>query len=241
MGINYNPKAVTDGLLLCLDAANIKSYPSTGTVWTNLMGTGINGTLTNGPTFSSSNGGSIVFDGSNDFISVADVPFRISNADLTVEVVFYYGGGSVGYNLVSKRRGGPTYEQYNLAVYNGNPYTGGNGNVLTGFFRKDGGDTPNDRTLTYTLPSAGIYHVVMTSSTASANLYANGILRSTSTVSLGSSPTYNIVNQLFVIGQTGSSSSFFSGNIYTVRFYNRTLNATEVQQNFNTLRGRFGL
>lgn len=67
MGVGYNPKIVTDGLVMCLDAANRKSYSGTGTIWRDLVGSN-NGTLTNGPTYSSAGGGSIVFDGANDFV-----------------------------------------------------------------------------------------------------------------------------------------------------------------------------
>jgi hypothetical protein len=59
---------VTDGLVLYLDAGNVKSYPTTGTTWTDLVGVN-NGVLTNGPTFNPSNGGSIVFDGTNDYVN----------------------------------------------------------------------------------------------------------------------------------------------------------------------------
>ena len=69
MAISYNPRTITDGLVLCLDAANSKSYPGSGTTWTDLSGNGNNGTLVNGPTYSSSNGGSLVFDGTNDYIT----------------------------------------------------------------------------------------------------------------------------------------------------------------------------
>ena len=69
MGIAYNPRVVTDGLVLCLDAGNVKSYPGSGTTWTDLSGKGNTGTLTNGPTYSSANGGSIVFDGVDDRVS----------------------------------------------------------------------------------------------------------------------------------------------------------------------------
>ena len=62
MSLNHSPAIVTDGLVLCLDAANIRSYPKTGTTWSDLAGTN-NGALTNGPTFDAGNGGSIVFDG----------------------------------------------------------------------------------------------------------------------------------------------------------------------------------
>ena len=68
MGLGHSPRIVTDGLVLCLDAANKRSYPGTGTTWTDLKGEN-NGTLTNGPTFDSSNKGSIVFDGTNDYIN----------------------------------------------------------------------------------------------------------------------------------------------------------------------------
>jgi hypothetical protein len=71
MALAHSPSIVTSGLVLCLDAANPKSYPGSGTTWTDLSGNGNNGTLVNGPTYSSVNGGSIVFDGSNDYISTA--------------------------------------------------------------------------------------------------------------------------------------------------------------------------
>ena len=67
--LTHSPRIITDGLVLCLDAANRQSYPGSGTVWTDLAGSN-NGTLTNGPTFSSANGGSIVFDGVDDFIEL---------------------------------------------------------------------------------------------------------------------------------------------------------------------------
>jgi len=62
------PNIVTSGLVLQLDAANTKSYPGSGTTWTDLSGNGNNGTLTNSPTFSSANGGIFTFNGTNQFI-----------------------------------------------------------------------------------------------------------------------------------------------------------------------------
>lgn len=66
MALAHNPKIVTDGLVLCLDAANPKSYPGSGTVWSDLSGNGNNGTLVNGVGYNSNNGGYLTFDGSND-------------------------------------------------------------------------------------------------------------------------------------------------------------------------------
>ena len=68
MACNSGPDIIEDGLVLCLDAANINSYPKSGTTWSDLKGSN-DGTLTNGPTFSSANGGCIVFDGSNDYVN----------------------------------------------------------------------------------------------------------------------------------------------------------------------------
>ena len=68
MGLAHSPSLVMNGLVLALDAANPKSYPGSGTTWTDLSGRGNTGTLTNGPTYSSANGGSLVFDGTNDYV-----------------------------------------------------------------------------------------------------------------------------------------------------------------------------
>ena len=67
--IDSGQKIITDGLVMHLDAAQLRSYPTTGTTWTDLSGNGNNGTLINGPTFNSGNGGSIVFDGVNDYVT----------------------------------------------------------------------------------------------------------------------------------------------------------------------------
>ena len=73
MSLFHSPSLVTSGLVLCLDAGNPKSYPGSGTTWTDLSGRGNHGTLVNGPTFNSANGGSIVFDGSNDYVELTAI------------------------------------------------------------------------------------------------------------------------------------------------------------------------
>ena len=93
MATNYNPSIVTEGLVLCLDGANVKSYPGSGTTWTDISGEGHDGTLTNGPTFSSNYGGNIVLDGSNDFVTgVHNSELNLRN-DVTVECWFRRTGG----------------------------------------------------------------------------------------------------------------------------------------------------
>ena len=77
MSVRYNTSIVTDGLVLCLDAGNRKSYVGTGVTWTDLSGRGNTGTLTNGPTYNSVNGGSIDLDGTNDYVKWQEVVILI--------------------------------------------------------------------------------------------------------------------------------------------------------------------
>lgn len=89
MALNHSPKIVTNGLVLYLDAANQKSYPGSGTTWTDLSGNGNTGTLTNGPTFSANNNGGIVFDGANDYVSISNSSsLNITGRNITIEVIF---------------------------------------------------------------------------------------------------------------------------------------------------------
>jgi len=90
MASNYNPSIVTSGLVLALDAANTKSYPGSGTAWTDLSGNGYTGTLTNGPTYSSSNGGYFAFVGaSNQHAAVANTTVLQFTGSITLQAIIY--------------------------------------------------------------------------------------------------------------------------------------------------------
>ena len=119
MGVTYNPKIVTDGLVLALDAANVKSYPGSGTTWTDMSGNGNNVTLTNGPTFSSDNGGSIVFDGVNDTATLSN-PSTLSNYTLSLWInIISYSGERQLFSRVDESLGITTYGGKYM-IYNGN-------------------------------------------------------------------------------------------------------------------------
>ena len=85
MGLSHSPRIVTDGLVFCVDAANKRSYPGVGTTWTDLTANKNNGTLTNGPTFDSANGGSIVFDGTNDYVDLGSSLSISTSSPFSVE------------------------------------------------------------------------------------------------------------------------------------------------------------
>ena len=101
MSFSYSPKIVTNGLILYLDAANANSFVSGSTIWNDLSRGGYNGVLTNGPTFNSGNGGSIVFDGINDYISIAGGGglSGASNGTIDIWVKWICTTQPVGYSL----------------------------------------------------------------------------------------------------------------------------------------------
>ena len=241
------PNIVTSGLVLYLDAANPESYVSGSTAWNDISRGGNNGTLVNGPTFNSANGGSIVFDGVNDFVSGSDTPFRFTNT-FTLDAWVYFNGSNIDGTIIGKRNGSP-FNQYSLSIYSGDPYVGGVGKVATFFGRIDqtpgGGSNPFDITLTYTLPSAGFYNIVASINATSQTLYVNGVARATTSVNI-SSNTFNISGRDLLIGATRNNAGTgiigpFPGNIYNVKIYNRALSAEEILQNYNATKTRFGL
>jgi len=249
MALAHSPKIITDGLVLCLDAGNTKSYPGSGTTWTDLSGEGNNVTLVNGPTYSSSNGGSIVFDGNDDYAALGSGSLVNGLTDITLEVWFksdttgtnrslIYGGtnDSVSFdNGVSLR--------YDLA----GAWGGGTNVIKTGFGEFGVGNvktSANAIESSNNIQSTDWTCIVVTADVGSSiNLYKNGQL-DTPTFSISNRETSISSCNDFVIGKDGGGSSggnYWDGLISIVRVYNRALTASEIQQNFNSLRGRFGV
>jgi hypothetical protein len=225
--LDSNQKIVSNGLVLNLDAAQLRSYPGSGTAWSDLSGNANNGTLTNGPTFDSGNGGSIVFDGTNDIIT--SFPTQISgNGSKTIESWIYVTSSSRG-GLCGTRGGNTT--GWVFAV---NRTTSGN---LTYY---------HTGTVSTLEISAGIlqnawYQCGVTYSTSNAEVkfYVNGIQSGTTFTSVAAINTsaYN-----GVIGREGDNTNFpYKGNIAITRIYNRVLTDSEILQNYNAVKSRFGL
>jgi len=225
----------TDGLVLHLDAGNKNSYPSTGTTWTDLSGNANTGTLTDGPTFNSTFGGNIVFDSINDFVSVGNIG---SFSTFTVEIWFksdsvsnyrnpidcnwlVFNGGASGYSNI-----GPRLEQNS------------SGNL--GWVVGDAAGNYNGLTVVSSGLNSTLRHcAVITKTGASSFLsYYNGTNVSSLTFS-GWTGTMSNVN--IGKGFSASSERWFSGNVPVVRIYNRALSLTEITQNYNSQKARFGL
>jgi hypothetical protein len=222
---------VTDGLVLNVDAGFTPSYPTSNNTWYN-VGSTINGTLTNGPTFSTDEGGSIVFDGVNDFVNFGN-NFDLGTNPFTLE---YFAKTTTNPNQYSKILSKGHFLQGGWNSYFGrDPNTGvygislQYGNNTTGWMGISGA---NNITLNV------YYHVVYTKDSNNVMFsYINGVSADTKTESYDfTSPSYN-----YIVGRSGSSQEWFKGNIGVVRQYNRALSATEVLQNYNAQKGRFGL
>jgi len=215
-----NP-VVTTGLQLYLDAGNASSYSGSGTAWNDLSGNSRNGTLTNGPTYSATNGGSIVFDGSNDYVqctgslTVTAATFvtwiRRNGTQGQFDGIFFSRGTSVT---------GINFQSSNLLGYHWNG--------TTNTYLWNSGLTIPDATWC-------MIAVSVTSSAATAYLcQASGITTSTNTVSHTSSVLDDIK-----LARDEVSSRYFNGNIAIAQLYNIALSAEQVSQNFAADRGRF--
>jgi hypothetical protein len=232
MAFNYSPKIVTDGLVLYLDAANTKSIVSGSTTWTDLSRNGNNGTLTpgvSGLTFSRDGGGSLVFDGTDDYVatnytlpsntsftitawaksSTASVQNRVfGNADSVsgtsgVDIIWGYVGSTQIYCVRRNGANNGTLDTQSTAITN----------LLTGW-----------------------HQVVYTySTTAGSLIYVDG-------TQVGSNTNTGFSSALtFRVGRDGNGTDKFNGQVSQVQIYNRALSAQEVLQNYNATKSRFGL
>lgn len=234
MGTSYNPKIVTDGLVLCLDAANPKSYPGSGTTWSDLSGNANNGTLTNGPTFNGANEGSFVFDGTNDYITLGTNKFKYQD-NFTVETIAKFTSlptntGSAcsarhpivynhdyGYNMLVNSTGNLNFQIYN---------TNSNNVSLSSMALVIG---------------SKYFHAVGIKNGTNVSLFLNGIFINSGVLSTNA---VYYINEPFVIGgfaKCGPDRFYSTGNISLVKIYNRALTAQEISQNFNATRGRYGI
>jgi hypothetical protein len=232
MSFNYSPKVVTNGLVLCLDAANQKSYVSGSTLWNDLTGNFNNGTLTNGPTFNSSNGGSIVFDGTNDYVLVnsnASIPYSSSARTISiwfytnsttwadnVNNLFFYGAGSTGNAFGIDFSTYPSMEIYTW------------------------GGAGRDLTFSTTYSQVGWKNISITyNGLTTILIYENGTFTQTLTLSSACNTTLSSI----YIGAVNPSvlAGYYDGNIAQVSIYNRALSSSEILQNYNATKTRFGL
>ncbi len=228
MPVEYGPRVVTDGLVLALDAADRNSYPGSGTTWTDLSGRSNNGTLTNVPTYNIDNGGSIVFDGTNDYVNLGNI-LNIGTGQFSIECIARISSlATANFSKVASK-----------GVYNENGWRLRMNKTASNVYRIGFEYDPTSAItiLNPIQPDTWYHFLVCRDSSNLMSTYANGVLTSTTTITSDlTNSNYN-----YIIGDNGALSEPFNGNVACYRHYNRALTATEVQQNFNALRGRFGI
>ena len=228
MSSKGGPDINENGLVLFLDAANRLSYPGSGTAWSDLSGNSNTGTLTNGPTFSAGNMGSILFDGTNDYVDMGSSTYcNLINISVSVWVRVTSASG------------------YFLGRYNNTTVSNGfimYYDVASTKFAVDGREssaTYLSRPTTNTYPLNNWYNVTWTKSANIWSIYINGSLDVSSSIGNGTTPFSN--NIMWIGAYLGNGDQYYSGgNISNVQIYNRVLTAAEVLQNYKATKSRFG-
>lgn len=221
---------VTNGLVLNLDAANPRSYapPYNGTVWRDLSGNNNDGTLTNGPTYNSLNGGSIVFDGVNDYVTLSTFTYKF-NTPFTI---------SIWVNPITVTVNKTFISNYNAATNNGVFVEVTTNNILRFVYRNNSTNI-FDYTTGDVINSNTIYNIVAVYDAISAQTYINNVR---SIQSASATQLFQTTNSILEINRLNPSlGRYMNTNTFSVQIYNRALSATEILQNYNATRARFNL
>lgn len=226
MATIYSPTIISNGLVLCLDAGNRKSYTGSGTTWNDLSGNGNTGTLTNGPTFSGD--GSIVFDGTDDYVSCSFATSAITNitmqcwvniANTNLKGAFIkVGGGANGYAIGVGGNGFDLQGNEVMGLFPGIRWIDTNVNYGTGW-----------KFVTFSLNASSVPSIYL-NDTLLGSYSGISPVAPTAGLSIGRN-----------IGDEPAGNRAFNGKIAQVLFYNRALSQQEIQQNFNVARRRFGI
>jgi len=237
MSFSNGPTIVTNGLVLALDAGDRNSYVSGSTTWIDLSGnSNNNAVLVNGPTFTGSNGGAVVFDGTNDYVTTAS-NIGISGASSRTVECWIYVDSSTNKSILGYGGNG-TGVLFDTLVFSNTGYL-----CVIGHYYGSGYDTASTLPSRNTLNINQWNYVVHMYDGTTASLYTNGVFSNSKEFSTSAGNQLNTTNSTFLIGtgQYTGAYTYTTGKIASSRFYNRTLSASEVLQNYNATKGRFGL
>ncbi len=220
LGRAVNTPIYNDGLVLNLDAGNANSYPGTGTTWFDLA-SGKNATLLNGPVYNSNNGGYLSLDGVNDRIDTTYTPGTFTNQT----IIAWINKTNTQYCFILQKNSSPPFgfEIYPTTIY-----------VCYGAFEAYVGYNTNGwHQVAY------VYDGTQTGNSNRVKVYLNGVLQN---LTFGSNPPSSItINDVMQVGWRPWASLYSAVGISTLQMYNTSLSATEILNNFNSTRGRFGL
>jgi hypothetical protein len=226
---------VSSGLVVHLDASNTSSYTGSGTTWTNLVASGNNGVLTNGPTFSALASGSIVLDGSNDYVTfTSGALLKPTTTSYITAQAWIYPKQMKNQGIFGKLSNNFAYDGYILGV--------ASGGFLTATTNGTSFNTRYSGNLSVVVASGQWSFLTLSTVINNTSGGTRGYINTTQTMA-GSHGTdsYNENNFLRVgQGYFPDATSCFNGHIGAVYFYNRELSPSEIQQNFDATKSRYG-
>ena len=224
MGLDHSPLIVTDGLVFYIDAASTKCYSGSGNTANGLVG-GIGATLINGVGFTSSNNGSFILDGSDDYIAASGTNFPLGSSPRTLNIWYYtktstWQGNSNNLFWYGTTVGGQSFG-VDFDTY-----------PMMEFY-----SWANDLNWNTLAPQEGWKNLQITyDSNLAIKIYEAGILVTAKTLVLNT-----VLSSHVQIGAITSLSGYFDSNISQVSMYNRALTASEIVQNYNATKRRYGL
>ena len=231
------PNIVKDGLVLYLDPGSPNSYYNkTSTTIKNISGNNDNGTLVNGPTYNTGSGGNIVFDGVDDYINLGDKDIFTSPSGFTFDMWIY---PTFNNNTFIEKWQSPNFE-YVFGLYAGVVYfniydTAGPGNIgvtctLSSF-------TTLNKWANFSCTYNG-----GTNPALSSRIYINGVRADNASTTSGTFVSIKNGSTPLSIGKYNNwTLSYMRGSVASLKYYTRELSATQLQQNFNSTKTRFGL
>jgi hypothetical protein len=228
MAFGNGPRIVTDGLVLSYDFSDRNCYISGSTTCRDLSGLGSNGTLENNPSFDTGSGGNLSLDGTNDRILITCATNTIRSYDTTCQFIVKLPVYSGGQRCILSYRGGG----------GGALYIGKNSGGIFSYYDNLGAGAG------YTIGSIvdntiAICAVVINATAGTISHYINGTLAGTATGRTGFSTAYNTL--LYLGFDNGGTAEWMLGNFYSFMHYNKVLTSTEILQNYNAQKSRFGL
>jgi len=246
MGLSHSPRIVTDGLVFCVDAANPRSYPSTNNEWNDLTPNGYNGQLINGASYNQEGNGSMLFDGSNDYISgvanLGNVSLDLSDK-FTVSfwmnsITSARGAGIINISTSSNATALVIWQQPELAGYIACIARQTDSSNL---FTSEGGDgsLPNNEWRYCTFVKNG---------NAASNLdwyFNNAVELSYRYRAYDSTPTTirepdgNVFFGWSRENAGGNTNQYYNGYLSNLSIYNRALTTAEIKRNYNATKWRF--
>jgi hypothetical protein len=236
---------VTDGLVLNLDAGYVPSYPTSGTTWYDLSGNGNDGTLVNGTTFS---GDSLVFDGVDDYVDCGiNSIFNLSDNDFTIETFVYFDSSTSEDDTYRTVYG---FQISNNTFFRIIKWRSGIGNGINIDYSVNG--NRYCITSTNSIPRPNIAYTITTPLYTDLpgqwNCFTITVLNNVMSLFINGTNYGSVTlgerwdtNPRFTVGRDQTSYTFMSGKIDSVKIYNKSLSDTEVLQNYNAQKSRFGL